>query len=119
MSILSKRNTVIVVGIQFVIIVLGARAQQSQQPDLPGGETPPDTSRDDESDIRDSLSQEDLDKLKTSLEALEFEDLGGLSEDDYQDGEQMTIGSISQEDLDILKEALEALEFEDLGGLSG
>lgn len=119
MSILSKRNTVIVVGILLVIIVLGVRARNSQQPDLPGGETPPDASKDEESDILDSLSQEDLDKLKTALEALEFEDLGGLSEDDYQDEGQEIIGAISQEDLDKLKEALESLEFEDLGGLTG
>ena len=119
MSILSKRNTVIVVGILLVIIVLGARAQRGQQPDLPGGETPPDASKGDESDILESLSQEDLDKLMTALEALEFEDLGGLSEEDYQDEGQETIGAISQDDLEKLKEALEALEFEDLGGLSG
>jgi hypothetical protein len=102
-----------------VIIVLGARTRRSQQPDLPGGEPPSNASNDDESDILDSLSQEDLDKLMTALEALEFEDLGGLSEDGYQNEEQETIGAISQEDLDELKEALESLEFEDLGGLTG
>jgi hypothetical protein len=94
-------------------------SRRSQQPDLQGGDSPLDASKDEELDILNSLTQEDLDKLKTALEALEFEDLGGLSENEYQDEEQETICSTSQEDLDILKEALEALEFEDLGGLSG
>ena len=117
MSITSKRSTVIVVGILLVIIILGVRARQ--KPELPGEEAPPDVSEEDGSSILDSLSQEELDQLRVVLEALEFEDLGGLSEDDYQGEVPDTIGSISQEDLDRLREALEALEFEDLGGLSG
>ena len=63
--------------------------------------------------------QEELDNLKVALEALEFDDLGGLSEIESPEEEHGVIGSISQEDLDDLKEALEALAFEDLGGLSG
>ena len=119
MSIISKRSTILVVGVLLVIIVLGVRLRQSQKPELPDGEGPTDASEGEKSSILDSLSQEELDQLRIVLEALEFEDLGGLSEDDYQDDVPDTIGSISQEELDRLREALEALEFEDLGGLSG
>ena len=115
MSMLSKRNTILVVGILLAIII-GVSGWRGLQPDQSGGETPPDG---DLPDILDILSQEDLDELKTSLEAFEFEDLGGLLEDGYQGLEQGIIGPMIQDDLDALLEALEALEFEDLGGLPG
>lgn len=105
-----KRNVAIVIGVLVVVLVIrGASQRTGQLEDITEdttGETP----------VIESLSQEDLDKLKDKLEELEFDDLGGLPE---EDAEPVETDTLSQEDLDRLKEALEALEFEDLGGLSG
>ena len=79
--------------------------RKPQQPDGTDGESPEGI----------SLSQEELDVLKDKLDALEFDDLVGLSEEDAEPLEGETL---SQEDLDKLRDALEALEFEDLAGLS-
>ena len=79
----------------------------------------PDKETDDEPTVLDTISQEELDNIIVALEALEFDDLGGLSEIEVPEEEPDDIGSVSQEDLDSLKEALEALEFDDLGGLTG
>ena len=93
MSALSKRNSIIVLGLLFIIAIsVGAsRKKQSESLDL-------------------GVSEDDLDVLGDSLEALEFDDFVGLS-----DGNGL---GISEEDLNSLEDALKNLDFQDLEGLS-
>jgi hypothetical protein len=117
MSTLSRRNTVIIAGILLAVVIIYGSQQLAKKPEEPNGDKQTDTG-DQPVDVG-SLSQEDLDALQNALEELEFDDLGGLSEEDIPTDDQPSdVGSLSQEDLDKLKEDLEGLEFEDLGGLS-
>ena len=104
-----KRNIVVVIGVLLVILVIRGASQRVSQPE----EIPDETTE--ETPVIESLSQEDLDRLKDMLEDLEFDDLGGLPE---EDAEPVETDTLSQEELDRLKELIEAMEFEDLGGLS-
>ena len=104
-----KRNVALIIGVLVIILVIQGASQRVGQPeDIPEEQTV-------ETPVIESLSQEDLDKLKDKLEDLEFDNLGGLPE---EDAEPVETDTLSQEELDRLKEALEALEFDDLGGLS-
>ena len=98
MSSLSKRNIVIVVGV-LVLAGLSFGASRGSKLEL-------------EDDMDVSFSEDDLVSLGDSIEGLEFDDLGGLS-----DGGAGGL-DISEDDLDSLEDALNDLHFEDLEGLS-
>lgn len=63
-------------------------------------------------EINIPFTEQELNKLGNALENLEFDDLEGLTVDDF------SIISFKEADLDSLEQALQGLEFEDLGGLS-
>lgn len=93
---LGKRNIVIVLGLLVLILVsIGASRKKQAEPGL-------------ELDV----SEDELDVLGDSIEGLEFDDLGGIS-----DGDADGLG-FSEDDLNILGDALNDLVFEDLEGLS-
>jgi hypothetical protein len=58
------------------------------------------------------FTEEELNSLGNALENLEFDDLGGLTGDDFSSL------SFDEADLDSLEQALQGLEYEDLGGLT-
>lgn len=94
----NKRNSVIILGLLFIIVIaIGASRDSKKEPV-------------DEVDI--SFKESDLDDLGESIKGLEFDDLGGLNETGSNGVE------FSVEDLDNLGEALKRLKFEDLEGLT-
>ena len=94
MPALSKRNSVIVLGVLILITVsIGALRKKQVDPSLELG-----------------VSEDDLEVLGDSLEELEFDDLEGIS------GEEEL--GIDEDDLDSLEDALNNLDFEDLEGLT-
>jgi hypothetical protein len=115
MSAMSKRNVVIAIGMILVLIIIGSRIQPRKQIEPTPSPTPHESQ--DVNTILETLSQEEFDELIGKLEALEFEDLEGLSDESYSEEEQGSLGNMSQEDFDALKKALEGFEFDDLGGL--
>lgn len=94
MPALSKRNSIIAIGI-LVILAVSISASRRKQ-DAPGLEL--------------GFSEDDLEVLGDSIEGLEYDDLEGIS------GEE-DLG-ISEDDLDSLEDELNNLDFEDLEGLS-
>ena len=94
MPVLSKRNSVIVIGLLVILAVaIGASRKKQVTPNL---------------DVE--VSEDDLDVLGDSLEDLEFDDLEGLTDEEYL--------GITESDFDSLEDALKNLDFEDLEGLS-
>jgi hypothetical protein len=93
-----KRNSFIVLGLLLIIVAaIGISRRPKKEPV-------------DELDI--SFTESELEALGNSIEGLEFDDLGGLSESEE------IVFEFTEEDLDKLGSALEELEFEDLGGLT-
>ena len=94
MPVLSKRNSVIVIGL-LVILAVAIGASRKKQVTL---------------NLDVEVSEDDLDVLGDSLEDLEFDDLEGLTDEEYL--------GITESDFDSLEDALKNLDFEDLEGLS-
>jgi hypothetical protein len=102
---LSKRNSILIIGLVLIILAIGASQGQKQEI----------------TDEKDQLafSEDDLNNLGKSIGDLEFDDLGGLSFDESTDpDENGTYIELTEIDLDWLGELLQGLEFEDLGGLT-
>jgi hypothetical protein len=96
MPAINKRNSVIVLGVLFIIvIIIGASKGPKKEPF---------------DDVKVSFTESELDDLGKSIEDLEFDDLGSLSISET--------GEISEDELDNLGEAIKSLEFDDLAGLS-
>jgi hypothetical protein len=94
MPVLSKRNSVIVIGLLVILAVtIGASRKKQVTPSL-----------------EIEVSEDDLNVLSDSLEDLEFDDLEGLSDEEYF--------VITESNFDSLEDELNNLYFEDLGGLS-
>ncbi|MFC1802766.1 hypothetical protein ACFL0D_02240 [Thermoproteota archaeon] len=105
MSVLNKRNSVIILGLLLIIVaVVGASRSPKKDP---------------LEKVGISFSESELDNLGESIKGLEFDDLGGLSGDEFVGVEDESADiELSEIDLDKLGEAIQGLEFEDLGGLT-
>ena len=98
MPALNKRNSVIVLGVLFIVVVVIGVSRSPKKESV--------------DEVKVSFTESELDALSESIEGLEFDDLGGLSDSGTGDA------AFSEEELDNLGEAIKALEFDDLVGLS-
>lgn len=98
MPALNKKNSVIILGVLFIVVAVIGASQGLKKESV--------------DDVEVSFTESELDDLGDSIEALEFDDLGGLSGSGTVDVE------LSEEDLDNLGEAIKGLEFDDLEGLN-